>query len=90
MKDFSHLISLIMILSGMFIRKLGRIDKDGVQSLLLAGHWMSPVIFYNRGENLKSKSCRMQPPVSSLKGWWNSIHCADLDRDGLPDILARK
>jgi hypothetical protein len=63
------------------------IDADGNEDLLLAGHWMSPVIFYNRAGTFEKQNIQDNIPGSSLKGWWNSLHCADLDGDGLLDIL---
>jgi hypothetical protein len=87
-KDISHLIHLDNDPIGhVHSANWADIDADGNEDLLLAGHWMSPVIFYNRGGTFEKQNIQDNIPGSSLKGWWNSLHCADLDGDGLLDIL---
>lgn len=63
------------------------VDGDGHEDLLLTGHWMSPLIFYNRGGKFEKNVLQDAIPGTALLGWWNAIECADLDGDGMIDIL---
>jgi hypothetical protein len=58
------------------------IDKDGDQDLLLALEW-GPVTAYI---NQQGRFTRRELTVE--KGWWNTLTVADVNNDGLPDLLA--
>jgi hypothetical protein len=60
------------------------IDQNGNQNLIIVGEWMGIEIFEIAGKQLK----RMEKnPLEELKGWWNAIEIADLNNDGLPDLV---
>jgi hypothetical protein len=59
------------------------LDKSGAATLVVVGEYMYPVLFaFEKG--------KMVEKVSNLKdmhGWWQSIHIADIDGDGIKDIV---
>jgi hypothetical protein len=60
-------------------------DKDGDVDLLVCGDWMGPTWMMNEnGKFIRGKSLAMD----SMTGWWNTIEIADINQDGIPDILA--
>jgi hypothetical protein len=64
--------------------KLADINQDGNQNLIIAGEWMGVEIFEISGKQLKKlDNNRLQ----DLKGWWNTVKIADLNNDGLPDLI---
>lgn len=58
------------------------IDKDGDQDLLLSLEW-GPVTAYI---NQQGRFTRRE--LTEQKGWWNTLTVADVNNDGLPDLLA--
>ncbi|MDN3657145.1 VCBS repeat-containing protein [Ferruginibacter paludis] len=61
------------------------IDKDGWPDLVVAGEWMAPVLFKNNHGTLTKST--LTGNDTNLTGWWCAIKTADLDGDGLDDIL---
>ncbi|TLP82695.1 VCBS repeat-containing protein [Maribacter sp. ACAM166] len=60
------------------------VNGDGLDDLIVVGHWMPISIFLNDGKKLNLVDS------SSLKetnGWWNSILVTDLDNDGDLDFV---
>jgi hypothetical protein len=60
------------------------LDKDGDKDLIIVGEFMGVEIFINNNGSFTRKS---DNPVAGLKGWWNTIHAADLDNDGDMDFI---
>nr|WP_214460602.1 VCBS repeat-containing protein [Flavihumibacter fluvii] len=59
------------------------ITGDGKKELIIVGEWMSPRIFSIQGHSL----VEMQTNLLSMKGWWQSVTIADLDKDGKNDLV---
>ena len=59
-------------------------DQDGLEDVVMVGDWMAPVFFKNTGGKLERIE---MPELDSLKGWYRTLEIADLNGDGLPDIL---
>lgn len=61
------------------------LNGDKQPDLVIAGDWMSPVVFLNqKGKLTAAKDNGLQ----NLNGLWQSIAAADLDSDGDIDLLA--
>ena len=60
------------------------LDADGDDDLLIVGEFMGIEIFINKGGVFTR---REEGQVKDLKGWWNTIHKADLDNDGDFDFI---
>lgn len=78
---FSGNAQLGMISDAVFADK----DKDGDMDLLVCGDWMP--ISWLMNENGKFVRAKSQV-MDSLSGWWNAIELADINKDGILDILA--
>ncbi|HEY9117009.1 MAG TPA: VCBS repeat-containing protein, partial [Roseivirga sp.] len=74
------------------LKKLGMIsgsqaidvNGDGALDLVVVGEYMGVEIFLNEDGNFK----RSTPEnLSELKGWWNTVHAADVDGDGDLDFI---
>lgn len=59
-------------------------DQDGLQDLVMVGDWIAPIFFRNTGGKFEMVE---MPELEKLKGWYRTIEIADLNDDGLPDIL---
>lgn len=59
------------------------VTGDGRNELILAGEWMSPMIFTFNGSRFE----RLQTGLDSLSGLWQSVQAADLDQDGDQDLV---
>ncbi len=59
-------------------------DNDGTEDLILVGEWMAPVFFKNTGTALQKTE---MPELQNLKGWYRTLEVADLDGNGLPDLV---
>ena len=59
------------------------LDKDGDEDLIVVGEFMGIEIFVNE----QGRFTKKQGATSDLKGWWNTIHKADLDGDGDLDFI---
>lgn len=61
------------------------VNHDGVRDLVVVGEWMPIKVFVNEGGRLVDESDQYVPFASN--GWWNTIVAADLDGDGLQDLV---
>ncbi len=61
------------------------IDKDGWYDLAVVGEWMPVTIFKN--EKGKLKNITLSSGLENTSGWWTTIHAADINNDGLEDLL---
>lgn len=59
-------------------------DNDGAKDLVLAGEWIAPIFMRNTGGKLQKIE---MPELENLKGWYRTLEVADLDGNGLPDLL---
>ncbi len=59
------------------------IDNDGWNDLVIVGEWMPVTIF----KNIKGKLEAWDLGLSQLKGWWRSVLVADINQDGLKDLI---
>ncbi|MGB4849327.1 MAG: VCBS repeat-containing protein [Saprospiraceae bacterium] len=57
-------------------------DHDGLEDLVVAGHWMPITILYNRKTHWEIKT------ISNSEGLWFSLQISDLNHDSIPDIIA--
>ncbi len=57
-------------------------DRDGLEDLVVAGHWMPITILYNRKTHWEIKT------LPNSEGLWFSLNVADLNHDSIPDIIA--
>jgi hypothetical protein len=61
-------------------------DGDGQNELILAGEWMPIRVFKNVGGVYHEIT--NEAGFGKSAGWWNVIEVADLNGNGLPDIIA--
>ena len=61
-------------------------DGDGQAELVIAGEWMPIRIFKNVDDVFRDRT--EQFGLKESAGWWNVIEVADLNGNGLPDIVA--
>lgn len=60
------------------------LDQDGDQDLIVVGEFMGILVFVNdKGVFTQKENSK----IADLKGWWNTIHAADLDNDGDTDFI---
>ncbi len=57
-------------------------DRDGLEDLVVAGHWMPITILYNRITHWEIKT------IPNSEGLWFSLYITDLNKDSIPDIIA--
>lgn len=62
------------------------LDKDGVKELVLTGSWMQPRIFQYKKDKALFEEWK-QTGLQNLHGWWQSLAAADLNGDGLTDLV---
>jgi len=61
------------------------INKDGWDDLVVCGEWMPVKVFMNtKGKLTEARG----NGLDASKGWWWSLHVADVDGDGDMDIIA--
>jgi enediyne biosynthesis protein E4 len=58
-------------------------NNDTWPDLVLAGEWMPVTVFLNQKGTLSKKPIT----IENTNGWWNTITCSDLDKDGDMDIV---
>ena len=61
-------------------------DEDGQPDLIVAGEWMSIRFLRNNGDTFQDVSD--EQGLTDTRGWWYSLHAADVDGDGDRDYLA--
>ncbi len=61
------------------------LNGDGIDDLLVAGHWMPISIFINDGKKL---TLLKSNDLSTTHGWWNTVVSMDVDNDGDQDFIA--
>jgi len=59
------------------------IDKDGFKDLLVVGEWTPPIVYKNVNGNLQN----LNLSLGNFRGWWRSITEADMNGDGINDII---
>ena len=59
-------------------------DNDGAEDLVLVGEWLAPLFMRNTGGKFQKIE---MPELQNLKGWYRTVEVADLDGNGLPDLL---
>ena len=62
------------------------IDGDGDPDLIVAGEWMPIRVFLN--EKGKLREITAEAGMGQTNGFWHCIITADVNGDGLPDIIA--
>ena len=60
------------------------VNGDGLEDLIVVGHWMPISIFINDGKKL---SLQHSKELQDSNGWWNSILILDVDNDGDQDFV---
>ncbi|MBD2751975.1 VCBS repeat-containing protein [Spirosoma validum] len=61
------------------------VDKDSYLDLVLVGDWMPVTILKNKqGKGFERVETEA---LANTGGWWNTIHAADLDKDGDLDFV---
>ncbi|HLZ88999.1 MAG TPA: VCBS repeat-containing protein, partial [Puia sp.] len=61
------------------------VNGDKVKDLVVVGEWMPVKVFVDQNGRLTDRSSEMVPFASN--GWWNKIAVADLDGDGIDDLV---
>ncbi len=62
------------------------LDNDGWPELLLACEWSPVRIFWNQHGKFVERTTALG--LNGYRGWWNGITVADLDNDGVVEIVA--
>jgi hypothetical protein len=58
-------------------------DNDRKDDLVIAGEWMPIIVYKNMGDGKLSSGVSL--PESD--GWWNTIQKADVNKDGVEDLI---
>lgn len=61
------------------------IDGDKDLDLVVVGEWMMPSVWRNTKGSFENVTTSVIPP--GLRGWWQCVRAADIDRDGDQDLL---
>lgn len=61
------------------------VNADGLVDLVLVGDWMPVTILINEGSKLTKQ---VASGLEQSNGWWNHVQLADINADGLLDIIA--
>lgn len=62
------------------------LDGDSWEELILTGEWM-PITIYKNNKGILIESTE-DYGLNNTKGWWNTLHMTDVDKDGDLDIIA--
>jgi enediyne biosynthesis protein E4 len=57
------------------------LNADARPDLVVVGEWMPITIFYNEGERFRKVE------IENTSGWWKCLEIADLDGNGMPDLV---
>ncbi|HEY0741916.1 MAG TPA: VCBS repeat-containing protein, partial [Chryseosolibacter sp.] len=60
-------------------------DKDGWDDIVIAGDWTSIRLLKNEKGQFKDGSS--VKGLGNVRGWWNDVEVADLNKDGVPDLV---
>lgn len=60
------------------------LDKDGWDDLVVTGEWMAPAILKNKNGKLVLQK---EDSLQKLTGWWHTVKAADINNDGLTDLV---
>ena len=60
-------------------------NGDGIEDLIIAGHWMPVQLYLNTRTTLELQK---DNGLQDSNGWWNSILAYDMDNDGDLDLVA--
>lgn len=61
-------------------------NMDGSIDLIMVGDWMGVMIYENSNEAFKE--LKSVEGLANTESWWRSLKLADINNDGLPDIVA--
>jgi hypothetical protein len=61
------------------------LDADGNPELIIVGEYLAPTIYRLIDEQLIEVTEQYLP--NAMPGWWNVVKSADLNTDGLPDLI---
>ena len=59
------------------------LDNNNKPTLIVTGEWMTPRFFRFAGNHFTE----IPSNLGQLSGWWQSMTVADLNGDGLPDLV---
>ena len=62
------------------------LENDGDQDLVVVGEWLPIKVF--RNDNGKLLDISSEAGLENTGGWWNALQVADINNDGLPDLIA--
>lgn len=62
------------------------LDQNGRPELAIAGEWMPVAVFGANGGKMENQTAKYFD--KSYSGWWNTLHVADLNKDGKLDLIA--
>jgi len=65
--------------------KFEDLNNDGFKDLVCTGHWTGVWIYYGNKQKGFDKAVAIS---EDIKGWFNSLEIADINSDGLLDIVA--
>ena len=58
------------------------LDKDGVKDLVISLEWGGIIAFKNNKKTFDKKI------ITDKSGWWNFVYAADINGDGMEDLIA--
>ncbi|WP_304516964.1 VCBS repeat-containing protein [Cecembia rubra] len=64
---------------------VGDLNGDGIQELVIVGEWMPIKVFQKKDGQYQDVSVEFG--FGKTGGLWNTVHVADLNGDGWPDLL---
>lgn len=64
----------------------GDINRDSKPDLIVSLEWGPVSVWMNTGDTFENRTAQLG--LAGKSGWWNTVEVADVNYDGLPDILA--